>query len=59
MDTTLFIKRLNKDALILQIYVDGIIFGSTNNMPCEEFSKLIKSEFEMSMIGGLTFFLGS
>ena len=44
--------------MIFQIYVDDIIFGATNNNLCDEFSKLMGSEFEMSMIGELNFFLG-
>ena len=43
---------------MLQIYVDDIIFGSTNQDFCEEFSKMMASEFEMSMIGELSYFLG-
>ena len=42
----------------MQIYVDDIIFGSTNQDFCEEFSKMMASEFEMSMIGELSYFLG-
>ena len=42
----------------MQIYVDDIIFGSTNELLCEEFSKLMQSEFEMSLMGELKFFLG-
>ena len=40
------------------IYVDDIIFGSTNQDFCEEFDKMMASEFEMSMIGELNYFLG-
>ena len=36
-DTTLFIKNKNEDILIIQIYVDDIIFGSTNKSLCKEF----------------------
>ena len=53
MDTTLFIKRKYDDILLVQIYVDDIIFGSTNNSLCNEFSLDMQSEFEMSMIGEL------
>jgi hypothetical protein len=42
---------------VLQIYVDDIIFGSTNQNFCEEFGKMMTSEFEMSMIGELSYFL--
>ena len=57
IDTTLFIKTKDNDMLILQIYVDDIIFGSTNVSLCEEFSRSMHSEFEMSMMGELNFFL--
>jgi hypothetical protein len=49
---------MGKDLFICQIYVDDIIFGSTNKSFCEEFSKIIMNRFEMSMMGVLTFFLG-
>ena len=44
--------------LLVQIYVDDIIFGATNVSLHEEFSKCMHSEFEMSMMGELNFFLG-
>jgi hypothetical protein len=40
------------------VYVDDIIFGSTNEVYCKEFGELMSKEFKMSMIGELTFFLG-
>ena len=58
IDTTLFIKSKHNEMLIVQIYVDDIIFCATNVSLCEEFSKSMHSEFEMSMIGELNFFLG-
>jgi hypothetical protein len=58
IDTTLFTKKLNDDIFICQVYVDDIIFGSTNEAYCKEFGDLMSKEFEMSMIGELTFFLG-
>ena len=58
VDTTLFIKKIGKDLFVLQIYVDDIIFGSTNQDFCDEFRKMMASEFEMSMIGELSYFLG-
>ncbi|KAK2402703.1 hypothetical protein QL285_052200 [Trifolium repens] len=58
IDNTLFRKTTKKDILIIQIYVDDIIFGSTNASLCKNFSKLMQDEFEMSMMGGLKFFLG-
>ena len=51
VDTTLFIKRKHDDIMLVQIYVDDIIFGSTNDSLCEEFSLDMQSEFEMSMMG--------
>jgi hypothetical protein len=44
--------------LVFQIYVDDIIFGSTNHAFCEEFSRIMIKRFEMSMMGELKFFLG-
>ena len=41
-----------------QIYVDDIIFGSTNQKSCEEFSRVMTQKFEMSMMGELKYFLG-
>ena len=58
VDTTLFIKRHENDILVVQIYVDDIIFGATNISLCEEFSKCMTKEFEMSLMGELKFFLG-
>nr|GEW39736.1 retrotransposon protein, putative, unclassified [Tanacetum cinerariifolium] len=58
IDQTLFIKKQQKDILLVQIYVDDIIFGATNKALCQSFEKLIKDKFQMSSIGELTFFLG-
>nr|GEV03630.1 ribonuclease H-like domain-containing protein [Tanacetum cinerariifolium] len=58
IDQTLFIKRQKVDILLMQIYVDDIIFGSTNKDLCKAFEKLIKDKFQMSLMGELTFFLG-
>ena len=58
ISTQLFRKIHNQDLLIVQVYVDDIIFGSTNEKMCEDFSNLMQSEFEMSMMGELCFFLG-
>jgi hypothetical protein len=49
---------MGKDLFVCQIYVDDIIFGSTNKPFCDEFSKMMMDRFEMSMMGVLTFFLG-
>ena len=58
VDTTLLTKTIGKDLFMLQIYVDDIIFGSTNQDFCEEFGKMMANEFEMSMIRELSYFLG-
>ena len=57
VDTILFIKKKDDDILLVQIYVDDIIFGSTNDSMCKEFSLDMQSEFEMSMMGDLNYFL--
>jgi hypothetical protein len=57
-DPTLFTKTIAKDLFVCQIYVDDIIFGSTNNSTCKEFSRIIIQKFEMSMIGELKYLLG-
>jgi Reverse transcriptase (RNA-dependent DNA polymerase) len=57
-DTTLFTKKRDNDLLLVQIYVDDIIFGSTNAALIEEFLILMSSEFEISMMGELNYFLG-
>ncbi|GJW72468.1 putative ribonuclease H-like domain-containing protein [Tanacetum coccineum] len=58
IDKTLFIKRLKGDILLVQVYVDDIIFGSTKKELCIEFEKLMHKRFQMSSMGELTFFLG-
>ncbi|GJU08943.1 putative ribonuclease H-like domain-containing protein [Tanacetum coccineum] len=58
IDQTLFIKKQKGDILLVQVYVDDIIFGSTNKELCTGFEKLMKDKFQMSSIGELTFFLG-
>jgi hypothetical protein len=58
IDPTLFTKRVNGELFICQLYVDDIIFGSTNNAFNEEFARFMTEEFEMSMMGELKFFLG-
>jgi hypothetical protein len=57
VDTTLFTKKIGKDLFVLQIYINDIIFGSTTQDLYEEFGKIIASEFEMSMIGELSYLL--
>ncbi|WP_274923133.1 reverse transcriptase domain-containing protein, partial [Streptomyces clavifer] len=58
VDKTLFIKKVDKDILIAQIYVDDIVFGSTSDHLAQGFSQLMSSTFEMSLVGPLQFFLG-
>ena len=58
IDTTLFTKAIGKNLFVCQIYVDDIIFGSTNPSFCKEFGEMLSRESEMSMIGELSFFLG-
>ncbi|GJR43131.1 retrovirus-related pol polyprotein from transposon TNT 1-94 [Tanacetum coccineum] len=58
IDPTLFVRREGKDILLVQIYVDNIIFASTKPDLCETFSKIMCSKFQMSMMGKLSFFLG-
>jgi len=58
VDTTLFKRKVGKDFIIVQIYIDDIIFRATNESLCKDFSYLMKSEFEISMMGELKFFLG-
>jgi hypothetical protein len=57
-DPTLFTKTCGGDLFVCQIYVDDIIFGSTNQKSCEEFSRVMMQKFEMSMMGELNYFLG-
>ncbi|KAI3818790.1 hypothetical protein L1987_12608 [Smallanthus sonchifolius] len=58
IDSTLFIRKAGRDILLVQVYVDDIIFGSTNEGMCREFEQVMKSKFEMSNMGELSFFLG-
>ncbi|KAK6151951.1 hypothetical protein DH2020_014586 [Rehmannia glutinosa] len=58
VDRTLFRIQDGESILLVQIYVDDIIFGSTNKEMCDKFSNLMQGIFEMSMMGELTFFLG-
>src|SRR3954463_10391396 len=58
VDTTLFCKTFKKDILICQIYVDDIIFGTSNASIGKEFAKSTQVEFEMSTMGELKYFLG-
>ncbi|GJY40525.1 putative ribonuclease H-like domain-containing protein [Tanacetum coccineum] len=55
---TLFIRRDKGDILLVQVYVDDIIFGSTKKSLCTEFEKMMHKKFQMSSMGELTFVLG-
>ncbi|GJS06770.1 putative ribonuclease H-like domain-containing protein [Tanacetum coccineum] len=54
---TLFIKRVKGDILLVQVYVDDIIFGSTKKSLCADFEQIMHKRFQMSSMGELTFFL--
>nr|GEW75935.1 retrotransposon protein, putative, unclassified [Tanacetum cinerariifolium] len=58
IDPTLFINKHGEDILLVQIYVDDIIFGSMNLKLSKRFEKLMHIKFEKSMMGELKFFLG-
>ncbi|GJR06788.1 retrovirus-related pol polyprotein from transposon TNT 1-94 [Tanacetum coccineum] len=58
IDPTLFKIKYEEDILLVQIYVDDIIFGSTNPKYSKRFEKLMHSRFEMSLMGEMKFFLG-
>ncbi|GKE46641.1 putative ribonuclease H-like domain-containing protein [Tanacetum coccineum] len=55
---TLFIKKIKNDILLVQVYVDDIIFGSTKKSLSTEFEQLMHKRFQMSSMRELTFFLG-
>ncbi|GJU22225.1 retrovirus-related pol polyprotein from transposon TNT 1-94 [Tanacetum coccineum] len=58
VDPTLFIRKTGKHTLHVQIYVDDIIFASTDPKDCDRFSNEMSSKFQMSMMGQISFFLG-
>ena len=58
IDTTLFVKTSHQEILLVQIYMDDIIFGATHEKMCEEFASCMHNEFEMSLMEELNFFLG-
>ncbi|GJY17610.1 retrovirus-related pol polyprotein from transposon TNT 1-94 [Tanacetum coccineum] len=58
VDNTLFTKKKDPKVIIVQIYVDDIIFGSTCQEMCDDFAKIMHDKFEMSMMGELNLFLG-
>ncbi|KAD3640040.1 hypothetical protein E3N88_29263 [Mikania micrantha] len=58
IDKTLFIKNVGQHKLLVQIYVDDIIFASSDPKLCADFTELMTKNFEMSAMGELQFFLG-
>ncbi|GJS94557.1 putative ribonuclease H-like domain-containing protein [Tanacetum coccineum] len=58
INKTLFIKKDKKDIMLVQVYVDDIIFGSIRKSWCDKFEALMKGRFQMSSMGELIFFLG-
>ncbi|KAL8155357.1 hypothetical protein AgCh_000661 [Apium graveolens] len=58
IDKTLFYLNHGNDLLLVQIYVDDIIFGSINAKLFERFAKLMQSRYQMSMMGELSYFMG-
>ncbi|GKD11075.1 retrovirus-related pol polyprotein from transposon TNT 1-94 [Tanacetum coccineum] len=58
VDPTLFTWHAGNDILLVQIYVDDIIFASTNTVMCNEFANQMTNKFKMSMMGQISFFLG-
>nr|GEY85509.1 hypothetical protein [Tanacetum cinerariifolium] len=58
IDQTLFIRRQRGDFILVQVYVDDIIFGSSNPQLCREFEAFMHENFQMSAMGELNFFLG-
>ena len=57
-NTTLFIRKNKNYFVVAQIYVDDIIFGATNDSLAQSFADEMKTMFEISMVGELTYFLG-
>ncbi|GJV56591.1 retrovirus-related pol polyprotein from transposon TNT 1-94 [Tanacetum coccineum] len=58
VDLKLFTRHVGNDILLVQIYVDDIIFASTNTAMCDEFANQMTNKFKMSMMGQMSFFLG-
>ncbi|GKB23706.1 retrovirus-related pol polyprotein from transposon TNT 1-94 [Tanacetum coccineum] len=58
VDPTLFIRREGNDLILVQIYVDDIIFAASTPELCDLFAKIMCSKFKMSMMGKISFFLG-
>ncbi|KAJ9551848.1 hypothetical protein OSB04_015893 [Centaurea solstitialis] len=58
VDSTLFLMKESEYIVVIQIYVDDIIFGSTSRELCKKFETVMTEEFKMSMMGEINFFLG-
>jgi hypothetical protein len=58
VDKTLFTLNHGTDFLLVQIYMDDIIFGGSSHSLMSSFQEIMESEFQMPMMGELTFFLG-
>ncbi|GKC35445.1 retrovirus-related pol polyprotein from transposon TNT 1-94, partial [Tanacetum coccineum] len=58
VDPTMFVHREGKESLLVQIYVDDIIFAASTPELCDLFAKIMCSKFKMSMMGKISFFLG-
>ncbi|GJZ56337.1 copia protein, partial [Tanacetum coccineum] len=59
IDKTLFIKKDRRDIMLVQVYVDDIIFGSTKSSMVKDFKDLMQKEFKMSSMGELTFLISA
>ena len=51
-------KRQNDNLMCVQVYVDDFIFGSTSSSMCKAIKEIMKSNFHMSSMGEINFFLG-
>ncbi|GJU12895.1 retrovirus-related pol polyprotein from transposon TNT 1-94 [Tanacetum coccineum] len=58
VDLTMFIRKEDKELLLVQVYVDDIIFAASTPELCDLFTKIMCSKFKMSMMGKISFFLG-
>jgi hypothetical protein len=58
IDKTLVTLKRGNDFLLVQIYVDDIIFGGSSHVLVSSFQEMMEKQFQMSMMGELTFFLG-
>jgi hypothetical protein len=58
VDKTLFTLKHENDFLVVHIYVDDIIFGGSSHVLVSSFQEMMENEFQMSLMGALTFFFG-